>query len=114
MIATSVAFWKAFFDPANPNHGKARSEIKLFDRERIVLSEFVIAEVSSWLIERGKIPQKNWFLDYVQNTANTRIFLFGREEFAIVLKIALEENLPLDKASLEYLRRSLNCDITSY
>jgi hypothetical protein len=79
MIATSTGFWKAFFDPADPNHSEARSDIRIFDREKIVLSEFVIAEVVSWLLENSKTKQKDWFLDYALNTANARIFLFGKE-----------------------------------
>ena len=114
MLATTVSYWKAFFDPENPNHQKARAELPLLDREKIVLSEYVIAEVCSWLISMGRLRQKNWFLDYAQNTANTRIFLFGREEFAEMARISIEKDLPLDKASLEYLRARLNCDVTSY
>ncbi|HSB47127.1 MAG TPA: hypothetical protein VLD37_03870 [Candidatus Bilamarchaeum sp.] len=114
MIATTVSFWKAFFDPSHPLHAKARGEIRLFDRDKVILSEFVIAEVCSWLIERGKIRQKNWFLDYAENTSNARIFLFGKEEFAEIVKIAILENLTMDKASLEYLRRRLKVDITGY
>jgi hypothetical protein len=111
MIAPSSGFWKAFFDPADPKHGNALAELRIFDREKIVLSQFVMAEVVSWLLANGKKKQKDWFLDYAQNTVNTRIFHFGREELSDVLKISAEEDIALEKASLEYLRRSLNCDI---
>lgn len=114
MIATTVAFWKAFFDPANPAHDKARREMKLYDREKIVLSEYVVAEVCAWLMGLGRLRQKNWFLDYAQNTSNARIFVFGKEEFAEIIRIAMEEDMTMDKASLEYLRRRLSIDITGY
>ncbi|MFN7990759.1 MAG: hypothetical protein U0R44_01235 [Candidatus Micrarchaeia archaeon] len=114
MIATSFEFWRAFFDPGDPHHAKARADIRVYDREKIILSPFIVAEVASWLIEKGKIRQKNWFLDFARNTANARVFIFGKEEFEMIMKIALEENMSLEKASLEYLRRSLNCDITDY
>jgi predicted nucleic acid-binding protein len=114
MIATSTSYWTAFFDPMDPNHQKARSDMMIFDREKIILSEFVLAEVVSWLLQNNKLKQKNWFLDYAQNTANTRIFHFGKEEFSELAKLCEEKNLTLAEASLEYLSTKLNCDITSY
>ena len=114
MIATTTTFWKAFFDRKEKNHKKARSDIAVFDREKIVMSEFIIAEVVSWLLSKGKREHSAWFLDLVQNTANTRIYVFSKEELASVLAISAKEGLPLDSASLEYLKRSLNCDITGY
>ncbi len=114
MIAPTSGFWKAFFDPSEPRHRKARSDIALFDREKIVLSQFVIAEVAGWLLSRGKRAQCAWFLDYAQNTANTRIYIHSKEDLAAVLRISAEEGVSLEKASLEYLKRALNCDITGY
>jgi predicted nucleic acid-binding protein len=114
MIATSTGYWMAFFDPENPNHEKARSDIRIFDREKIVLSEFVLAEVASWLLKNNKQKHKNWFLDYAQNTANTRIFHFGKEEFGQVAKICMEKDVAISEASLEYLQTQLNLDVTGY
>jgi hypothetical protein len=112
MIATSAEFWKAFFDPAHPRHGKARSDILVFDREKIVLSAFVLAEVSVWLSERKKAKALEWFLDYAQNTANVRIFHFGKDEFPALARISADERVPLGRASLIYLARSLNLDVS--
>lgn len=114
MIAPGSGFWKAFFDPADPNHQKAMDDIRVFDREKIILSEFVIAEVVSWLLDLGKKKHKDWFLDYARNTANTRIYFFGREEFDDLSRISIEKDIPLAQASLEYLRGRLNCDLTGY
>ncbi len=114
MIAPTSGFWKAFFDPGDRMHLKARAEIALFDREKIVLSQFVIAEVAGWLLSKGKGKQCAWFLDYAQNTANTRIYIHSKEDLAAVLRISAEESVSLERASLEYLRRALNCDITGY
>ncbi|MEW6035637.1 MAG: hypothetical protein AB1529_03420 [Candidatus Micrarchaeota archaeon] len=112
MIATSAEFWKAFFDPAHPRHAKARAGIKIFDREKIVLSAFVLAEVSRWLSERKKGRALEWFLDYAQNTANVRIFHFGKDEFAALARISADEGVPFERASLIYLERSLNVDVS--
>ena len=114
MIATGFSYWRAFFDPENPSHSRARSDLALLDREKVVLSEFVIAEVVSYLSSMGKTKLKDWFLDYALNTANVRVFLFGKEEFAELAKIATEKDIPLGPASLEYLRAKLNCDVTGY
>src|SRR4030042_1602470 len=110
MIATTTAFWMAFFDPEDPKHAKARSDILLFDKEKIVVSQLVAAEVILWLDEKKK--HKEWFLDYVQNTANTRIFHYGREEFGKIAEMSAKSHLSLAEASVEYLRAELNCDVT--
>lgn len=114
MIAPTAGFWKAFFDPADKMHRKARSELLIFDREKVVLSQFVLASVAGWLLSNGKKEQCAWFLDYAQNTANVRIYIHAKEDLAAVLRISAEEGIPLDSASLEYLRRALNCDVTGY
>ncbi len=72
MIATTTAFWKAFFDPEDPDHDKTMSDITVFDKEKILISEFVVAEIVLWLNNKKK--HKQWFLDYVQNTENTLVF----------------------------------------
>lgn len=114
MIAATTAFWKAFFDPENPKHSHAMSEILVFDKEKIIISEFVVAEVVSWLKEKGKKKQKDWFLDYALNTANTRVFHYGKEEFHRMAEISADSDLSLAEASVEYLRKELNCDVTGY
>lgn len=112
MIATTTEFWIAFFDPEDPKHEKARSDIRIFDKEKIVVSQFVAAEVVLWLDSRNK--HKRWFLDYIQNTANTRLFHYGREEFRKVAEMSDESHLTITEASVEYLRKELNCDVTDY
>lgn len=114
MIAPSTGFWKAFFDPAHPSHGKARSDLLIYDRERIVLSPFVLSETVSWLLGLGKRRHAAWLLDYSRETSNVRVFVFGKEELADVFRISAEEGLPLGKASTEHMRRRLNCDVTGY
>ena len=112
MIATTTAFWKAFFDPEHPEHDKTLSDIMVFDKEKILISEFVVAEMVLWL--KNKKKHKQWFLDYVQNTANTRVFHYGKEEFEKIAEISSESDLTLTEASVEYLRKELNCDVTDY
>ena len=114
MIATSTEFWKAFFDPSHPKHKKARDDLKIYDKEKIILSQPVVLEIVSWLLENGKTKQKNWFLDYVLNTANIRLYHFGKEEFEKLSEICIEEEQVPSKASLEYLKKYLNCDIVEY
>jgi predicted nucleic acid-binding protein len=114
MIATTTGFWKAFFDPDDARHGKSKSEALVFDREKILISQFVIAEVVGWLAGIGKEKQKIWFLDYAQNTANTRIFHFGKEEFAEISRISADEGISIADASVEHLKRGSDCDVTGY
>ena len=114
MIATNTAFWKAFFDPGNPDHERARTDILLFDKEKVVLSQLVLSEVLSWLVARGKMAQRDWFLDYAANTANVRVFGCGDEEFAVLSELARYENTDLAGASVKYLRRYMNCEVTEY
>jgi predicted nucleic acid-binding protein len=114
VISFSASFWKAFFDPKDPSHAKARSEIEVYDREDVLLSPFVLSETVGWLLGRRRRKHAAWLLEYAQNTANVRIFAFGKEELSAVMRISAEEGLPLDAASLEYLRKALNCDIKGY
>lgn len=114
MIATTVLFWKAFFDPENPRHEQARADILGYDREKIVISQLVLSEAVSWLVAKGKFAQRDWFLDYAANTANVRIFNFGSDEIPMLFELSVYENTDLVDASVKYLKRYLNCGVTEY
>lgn len=112
MIATSTEYWKSFLDPNSLNHKKAQDNMKFYDKEKIVINEIVISEIINWLYENKKYLLIEWFFDYVSNTANVRIFHFGKEEFRLISKICLEKQINFSDGSLQYLAQYLNCDIT--
>ncbi len=112
MIATSTKYWKAFLDSRNLNHKKARDNMKIYDNEKIVINQIVISEIVNWLHENKKIKIKEWFLDYIHNTANVRVFNLGKEELKEISKICIEKKMNFSEGCLEYLHTKLNCDIT--
>ncbi len=112
MIATSSAFWMAFFDPTNINHQKARNSVKIYDKEQIVINTTVITEITNWLVENEKHALASWFLDYVTNTANVKIFYIGKEELNTINGIINDKQTTFSDAILHYLQIHLHCDIT--
>ncbi len=114
MITTTARFWKAFFDPQNPDHERARTDILVHEREKVAISQLVLSEVCSWLVQAGKSAQKDWLLDYSANTDNVRIVNFGDEDLAILSELAVYENTDLADASVKYLKRYMNCEVTEY
>ncbi|MCI0503353.1 hypothetical protein L0Y65_01425 [Candidatus Micrarchaeota archaeon] len=113
-MATTVGFWKAFFDPENRDHERARTDLLVFDRDKILISQLVLSEVVSWLVSCGKSAQRDWLLDYAANTDNVRVFSFGEEELPVLAELSVYENSDLAGASLKYLKRYLNCAVTEY
>ena len=112
MIATTTNYWLAFFDPDNIKHKKTRDSILLYDKEQIIIDQIVISQVTNWLFRNNKNNLVEWFLDYVQNTSNVKIYYFGREEFRIITRTCIEKKMNFSEASAEYLQKYLNCDIT--
>ena len=112
MITTTTDYWKAFFDPQNHKHQQAVQDLEIFDKEKIILSQITLAEVSSWLTTLGKTKQAEWFLSFANDTANVRVFHFGKEEFEKVIAISIKKRINYSDACLEYLHKNLNCDIT--
>ncbi len=113
MIATSTGFWKAFFDPNNVNHKKAKEDIEIYDDEKIIIDSFTLSEVVSWLLEQKKHEIMNWFLDYAKNTANVRTFYIGKQELEFIINTSINEKINFSDACLSYLHKYLNCDITN-
>ena len=112
MIATTTGFWKAFFDGKNKTHTKARRDILIFDKEKIVVSQLTVSEVLSWLIKCKKTKHANWFLNYVNQTANVRVFHFGKEEYGKISEL-IAAKTDLTGAGDIYLHKQLNCDLTT-
>ena len=102
----------AFFDPNNKNHKKARDNLKIYDKEKIIVDQTVISEVVNWLSQNNKHELIEWWFDYLQNTANVRVFHFGKEEFEIISKICIEQRITSTAGAIEYLNKYLNCDVT--
>ena len=111
MISTSPVFWQAFFDPNNPNYKKARNAIKTYDKEQIIIDTITISNVLDWLYKNEKRALIAWFLDYLTNTSNVKIFYIGKEEFEILSRIVIEKQLNFSAATLEYLHMTLHYDI---
>jgi hypothetical protein len=114
MIAITTRFWKAFFDPENPDHERARTDILIFDREKVIISQFVLSETISWLVALGKTAQRDWLLDYAANTENVRVLNFGDEEMKVISELAVYENSDLTDASVKYQKRYMNCAVSEY
>ena len=113
MILIGVAFWKAFFDITNPNHIKAKNELIIYDKEKILINQYSFFKVIVWLEENNKKEHSKWFFDYVLNTNNVRLIYLGKEELT---KIALksQQNLQnldhFESVVIEYLKNRHNCD----
>lgn len=126
MILLGTLFWKSFFDPTNNKHTKAKNELLIYDKEKILVDQYTFFKVLVWLEENNKKEHSKWFFDYVKNTSNVRLIYLGKEELSKIKleyiaktdasKISRELNTlnndQFEIAVTKYLKNSLNCDST--
>ncbi|MBI5223139.1 hypothetical protein HY990_01825 [Candidatus Micrarchaeota archaeon] len=112
MILTTKGYWRSFFDSYDPLHLKARSDILIFDKEKIIIESNTAFEVVSQLRKNCKSKEADWFIDYYLNTTNVRIYLLGKEEFEAISISALKNPENLEKIKIQFISKKLNFDNT--
>ncbi len=84
--------------------------MKLYDRDMLVLSGQVVAEVVDWLHSMKKCKHVDWFLDYVRNTKNVKVVHLNASDAAVIERLCVDNDISYSAASCCFFVEQLGCE----
>lgn len=100
MFLLTTAFW---IDLLENNSETRKTELKLYDKDTILLTPIILSQVSNYFISKNNIRISNWFLEYSNNTENVRIIHTSKDEQKLIVKLALAGDLSYEQATNKYI-----------
>ncbi|MGV8085694.1 MAG: hypothetical protein ACP5N9_05580 [Candidatus Bilamarchaeum sp.] len=99
MFLLTTQFWIELLE----KNEDRKNELKLYDKDTILLTPIILSEVSDYFIRKKNFRISNWFLEYSTNTENVRIIYTSKDENNLIIKLTNEKELSYNEATNQYI-----------
>lgn len=116
MIVFDASFLVAFFNEDDAFHQKAVSEMKNFEKEAQIISDYVINETATVLNYKSGLKNAVAFIEGVRNKENTEIYHSDENDFENALEIFKKQKhrLSFTDASVIHLALATQSRIATF
>ena len=110
--------WIALFHPKDAHHARAVEELELFRQKKgeIIITDYVLIEVSTVLLARVGKTASNKFIEFVMKDMRVRFLQTSKETFLMVLGLFRKASgsLSFVDVSLLLMSKILKADLLTY
>jgi predicted nucleic acid-binding protein len=118
MIVVDSSVWVALFNAKDKHHERANKELSevIKSNEKIIVSDFVVLEVTTVLLERVGRAASARFLDFVFKDRHASLAFTGNEIFYLVVKAfpKIRRKLSFVDISLILLAKGIRARLMTY
>lgn len=115
-MIVDTSFLISFYDEGDSNHLRAVELMRRYEKERLLINDYVIGETATVLLYKKDLETALQFISIIEQTGTFKVIHMGSQDFASCCSAFRKQKNQMSfiDASVVYLARLLNDGVATF